>query len=156
MKVDWSEIEHEYVTSEASYRDLSAKYGVSKNFICRRSMADGWREKKEEYFRGLADKKIELTKQHNISRFMRIQGITDRLLDVVEDILSSKEPIPPNLIRSLSGAIKDIREVQGAKSDLGLEEQQARMAALRRQAAEKESVTEVYVTFGGESEGWGG
>ena len=41
--LDWMSVRSDYLQG-ASYRDLAAKYGVSKNTIMHRAQKDGWQD----------------------------------------------------------------------------------------------------------------
>ena len=52
-------------------------------------------------------------------------------------------------LKSLSGTIKDIKDIQSLKTSLDIEEQKARIAILKKQAqADTNGSTEVSITFG--------
>ena len=56
-------------------------------------------------------------------------------------------------IRALTAAVKDLREIQGIKSQLDTQEQEARIANLRRQAEKAEEGKAAFtVTLEGEAE----
>jgi hypothetical protein len=75
------------------------------------------------------------------------------LLLVVEDAVNKFRAeellLDRTALKSLSGTIKDIKDIQSLKTSLDIEEQKARIAILKKQAeADTSGSTEVSVTFG--------
>ena len=46
-KIDWTAIEHEYLTSEVTLIELANKYNVSKEALWKRAKRKGWKKEKE-------------------------------------------------------------------------------------------------------------
>jgi hypothetical protein len=68
----------------------------------------------------------------------RLLTVSDELLNVVEDAVKSFQlgelMVDKTALKSLSGTIKDIKDIQNIKTQLDIEEQKARIAILRKQA----------------------
>lgn len=130
---DWQAIKTEYITTDTSYRKLAEKYDVHYQAICQRSKAEGWIAQREQYKNDTITKIININSDQEVNRAQRIQSVSDKMLTkieaMVDGIKSAKD------IRSLTAAIKDLKEIQGLnKSDLDRQEQEARIANLRKQA----------------------
>ena len=130
---DWQAIKTEYITTDTSYRKLAEKYGVHYQAICQRSKAEGWIAQREQYKNDTITKIININSDQEVNRAQRIQSVSDKMLTkieaMVDGIKSAKD------IRSLTAAIKDLKEIQGLnKSDLDRQEQEARIANIRKQA----------------------
>lgn len=155
--MDWNAIKTEYVTTSASYRKLSEKYGISLTQIFNHSKAEGWQNQREQYLKRTYTKKIENAEKREIERYKRIQTVADKLLDKVEkaiDSLSGEEIIvDKQLLKGLSGTLKDIKEIQSAKSDLDRKEQLARIKNLEKQT-EEELDKKVTVKILGGDDSW--
>ena len=69
----------------------------------------------------------------------RLLTVSDELLNVVEDAVRKFQigelMVDKGVLKSLSGTIKDIKEIQNIKTQLDIEEQKARIAILKKQAA---------------------
>ena len=72
----------------------------------------------------------------------RFCTVSDKLLNRIERIIEESETgdITAKDIRSLTAAVKDLKEIQGVRSELDRQEQEARIANLRRQAEAEEKI----------------
>ena len=68
----------------------------------------------------------------------RLLTVSDELLNVVENAVKSFQlgelMLDKTALKSLSGTIKDIKDIQNIKTQLDIEEQKAKIAILRKQA----------------------
>lgn len=82
----------------------------------------------------------------------RLLTVSDELLNVVENAVKSFQlgelMVDKTALKSLSGTIKDIKDIQNIKTQLDIEEQKARIAILRKQAeADTDKNATVIVQF---------
>ena len=133
---DWQAIKTEYITTDTSYRKLSQKHGIGYQAICHKSKEEGWIAQREQYRNETITKTVEVIVEQEVDRARRILTVADKLLDKIEAMVDTVEPVDmtPKSIRALTAAVKDLREIQGVKSELDSEEQRARIANLRKQA----------------------
>lgn len=135
---NWIKIEKEYVTTEASLRQLAAKYGVGMSSMNRHSRERGWVAKRKAHENVIADKvgarlaSAEANEQSD--RALRVMQVSDKLLDLCEKMCDMKG-IAPRDLRSLTAALMDIKEIQMIKSALDIREQQARIKNLEKAAS---------------------
>lgn len=135
---NWIKIEKEYVTTEASLRQLAAKYGVGMSSMNRHSRERGWVAKRKAHENVIADKvgarlaSAEADEQSD--RALRVMQVSDKLLDLCEKMCDMKG-IAPRDLRSLTAALMDIKEIQMIKSALDIREQQARIKNLEKAAS---------------------
>lgn len=132
---DWHKIRVEYITTATSYRKLAQKYGVGQTEICKHSKAEGWLAERERFVSESTTKQIENALEQEVDRAARIRTVADKLLDKVEEIIDALDlETGAKVIRSLTAAVKDLKEIQGMKSKLDQQEQEARIAALRQKS----------------------
>ena len=131
---DWQAIKTEYITTETSYRKLAQKYGENYQKICHRSKEEGWIEQREQFKNKTMSKTIEKISQQEANRAARIHNVADKLLNKIEAMVDSEEPMDTKSIRALTAAVKDLKEIQSVRSELDKQEQEARIANLRKQA----------------------
>ena len=152
---DWQTIKTEYITTDISYRKLADKYGVSTTQICNVGRKEKWVEQREQYLNKVTAKTIEKTSQQEANRAAKIHSVADKLLAKIEKMVDQEEPISEKGIRALTAAVKDLKEIHGVKSDLDKQEQEARIANLRKQADKDEDNTdEIQVVFMAGEEEW--
>lgn len=137
---DWNAIKTEYITTDTSYRKLAEKYGISRVQIGNVGRDEGWVELRRQYLADTLTKTVETVAAQEVDRAARILTVADKLLDKIEAIVDAVEgpDIPSKSIRALTAAVKDLKEIQGIRSKLDDQEQQARIDKLRREAEKDE------------------
>ena len=154
---DWQAIKTEYITTDTSYRKLAQKYGVSTTQICNVGRDEKWVEQREQFLNKTTAKTLEKISQQEANRAAKIHSVADKLLLKIEAMVDSEEPLSEKGIRALTAAVKDLKEIQSVRSELDRQEQEARIANLRKQADKDEDKTEeIEVVFVGGEEVWHG
>ena len=153
---DWQAIKSEYITSNISYRALEKKYGINYKVIADKGKAEGWKELRSQHSHNTLTKILESDTEQKVSRAERLQSVADKVLNMIEALVDACDPteMDTQSMKHISGVLRDIKELQRAGKDL--EEQDARIAKLRKEAEkEDDSGTEVTITFGsGDAERW--
>ena len=152
--MDWSAIKTEYITDEStSYRKLAEKYGVSYTSIGEKARKEGWAKERERFLNKTLSKTLSAISKKQARQATRLQMVADKLLakieEAVDDLSMHELFVDRAALRQITGALKDIKEVQMVKSEADLREQEARIAKLEREAKEEDNnLTEIRVTFG--------
>ena len=141
---DWNAIRQEYITDESSsYRKLAQKYGISYTAIGDKARKEGWADQRSQYLNKTLSKSINAIGKAQAKRAERVVSVADKLLTKIEAAIDEYgvEALIANsqALKHITGALKDIKDIQMIKSDGDLREQEARIANLRRQA-EKDDV----------------
>lgn len=139
MGIDWASIKTEYITTDTSYRKLAEKYGMNHTVIARKAGAEDWVDQRKQYVSKQQAKTLEKISQQEANRAAKIHSVADKLLLKIEAMVESEEPLDTKGIRALTAAVKDLKEIQSVRSELDKQEQEARIANLRK-AADKEDV----------------
>lgn len=139
--VNWEQLKLDYVTgTEHNQSALARRYGVSQSGVSRRAARENWEELRREYRGQTYEGCLDVTRQEQVRRLTRLHRVADSLVDRVEE--ASRQPgVSPRQLRQLTGALRDLREIQGLKSELDIREQEARIERLRREIPEDECVT---------------
>ena len=153
--VDWKKIKREYIAGGTSYRKLAEKYNAPFGTLRKIAAKEKWRELRDETRAKTDTKIIEAESDKQAERMKRLLTVSDMLLDAVEDAVKQFKAgeliLEKGALKSLSGTIKDIKEIQNIKSQLDIEEQKARIANLRKQAeAEDDKNMNIEVSFEGD------
>ena len=146
---DWQAIKTEYITTDTSYRKLSQKYGVHYKVISERGKNEKWVELRTQHRDKTLTDTLEKIRQQETNRAARIHGVADKLLRKIEVMVDSEEPLSEKGIRALTAAVKDLKEIQNIKSDLDKQEQEARIANLRKQAEPEQTGATMVLTVEG-------
>lgn len=144
MAADWAKIKTEYVTNpDASYRELSQKYGVHYTNIAKKAKKEGWQQLRQQHTNAVQTKAQHAVERKQVDRASRLDDAADLLLDKVMEFLAMTEdmPVTTQSMKHISGVLRDIKEIKGIKSDADLREQEARIAKLRKES-ERDSVND--------------
>ena len=134
---DWQAIKTEYITTDTSYRKLAQKYGIHYKVISERGKDEKWVELRSQHRDNTLTKTLEKISQQEANRAAKIHSVADKLLLKIEAMVDSGRPLDTKGIRALTAAVKDLKEIQSVRSELDKQEQEARIANLRK-AADKE------------------
>lgn len=144
--MDWGKLKTEYIKGGTSYRKLCDKYDVPLSTLKRVAHDEDWVGLREQCKAKSATKIVEIESDRQAERMKRLLDVSDKLLEAVEDAVSKFQAgelmLEKSALKSLSGAIKDIKEIQNIKTQLDIEEQKARIANLKRQAESDNESTE--------------
>ena len=151
--MDWKKIKAEYIAGGTSYRKLAEKYKANLSVLKRIAKDENWVGLREQCKAKAATKIVEIESTKQAERMNRLLTVSDKLLSAVEDAVEQFQAgellLDKGALKSLSGTIKDIKDIQSIKTELDIEEQKARIAILKKQAeAETNGSTEVAITFG--------
>ena len=140
MAADWQAIKQEYITDpNTSYRRLAEKYGVSRVQIGNVGSEEGWVELRRKHLDKTLTKTINALGTAQAQRAARLQTVADKLLGKIEAAVDNFDMevlfMDKQALRQITGALKDIKDIQMIKSDADLREQEARIEKLRREAA---------------------
>ena len=143
MAVDWVGIKTEYITTETGYRKLADKYGVSFRTLSQKAKDEEWVQERRKHRENIVKKAVRKVANQESDKMARFCTVSDKLLNRIERIIEESETgdITAKDIRSLTAAVKDLKEIQGVRSELDRQEQEARIANLRRQAQAEEKVS---------------
>lgn len=130
---DWQAIKTEYITTDTSYRKLAEKYGVSRVQIGAVGKEEKWVELRRQHLDRTVTKTVAAVESAQVNRAKKMQAVADKLLLKIE-ALADRPGMAAKDVRALVAAVKDLKEIQGVKSDLDKQEQEARIAALRQKS----------------------
>ncbi len=156
--MDWKRIKAEYIKGGTSYRKLCDKYGCSLSTIKRIAREEDWVGLKNQCKAKTATKIVEVESSKQAERMKRLLDVSDKLLTAVEVVVDQFHvgmlTLDKSALKSLSGTIKDIKDIQNIKTELDIEEQKARIANLQRQASSDSPTNAVTVTIAGGDSSW--
>lgn len=154
--MDWKKLRAEYIAGGTSYRKLAEKHNVSFHTLRKQAAKENWKALKDETASKTVTKIVEIESDKQADRMKRLLTVSDKLLMAVEDAVEKFQAgellLDKGALKSLSGTIKDIKDIQSIKTELDIEEQKARIAILKKQAEAENIDKEVKVTFEGDFE----
>ena len=144
-------MKREYIAGGTSYRKLCEKYGVPLSTLKRVAHDEDWVGLREQCKTKAATKIVEIESDKQAERMKRLLTVSDKLLEAVEIAVDQFQTgdlaADRGVLKSLSSAIKDIKDIQSLKTSLDIEEQKARIAILKKQAESDEANNYVKVTI---------
>ena len=150
MAADWAKIEAEYITTDTSYRKLADKYNVDQATIARKAKKEDWVSKRQQHISTTQAKVLAADAQQKVDRASRLKNVADKLLDRVEDIVEYDQHLTASAIKNLSDALKNIKEAQMIRTTEDIEEQQARIAKLKKEVQDDDKSKTITVTLEGD------
>lgn len=156
--MDWKKIKAEYIKGGTSYRKLAEKYNAPFGTLRKVAAKEGWRELRDKTRLKTDTRLTDAVSKEQADRLSRIHKVADDLLLQLESIVSDfkREDLimDKQCLKQITGALKDIKDIQSLKSPLDIEEQKARIDNLRKQSQKEDTVSEVTVTIEGGAGSW--
>lgn len=152
---DWQDIKTEYITTKTSFRKLADKHGLHKDTIWKKAKDEGWDEQRRQHIDNTQTKILEADTEQKVSIAEKLNEATDMLLGNVVAQMKAREPMEMDVqeMKDISVVLKNVKDILGIKSKKDLEEQDARIAKLRREAeAEDKKDNTVIIQFAEGSE----
>lgn len=145
---DWVKIKAEYIAGGTSYRKLIKKYGVSLSTLQRKASTEKWADLRKQSENKTNTKIVENVASQEAERANMFDSIADMLLQQIsQDIKDGSIKLSGKGYRDITGALKDLREIKGLKSELDMQEQIARIDKLRKDIADEEENKEIKVVI---------
>jgi transposase-like protein len=117
--VDWKKLRAEYIKGGTSYRKLAEKYDVSFHTLRKQAAKENWKALRDEVATKTVTKIVEIESDQQAERMRRLLTVSDKLLLVVEDAVEKFRAeellLDRTALKSLSGTIKDIKDIQSLK-----------------------------------------
>lgn len=140
---DWNKIKTEYLTSDTSYRKLAQKYGVNAITIAKKASKEGWVSQRQQQANRTLSKTLTVVSNRQVNRAVRLQEVADKLLNKIEAAVDDYNMevllVDRQSLRQITGALKDIKDIQMIRSEADLREQEARIAKLFKEAEREDS-----------------
>ena len=148
---DWKKIKAEYIRGGVSYRKLADKYGVSFSTLRKLASKENWTDLRNKAGAKRDTKIVEAVASQEAKRVDGIQTVADKLLSRIEEGVDTGVLITDSQsIKQLTGALKDLREIKGMKSELDMQEQIARIEKLKKDASTEIQDNTIKVVIEGE------
>lgn len=176
-------IKTEYITTDISYRKLAEKHGLRYATIQKWGQEENWPELRNQYRADVVSKTVRKIANQKAKQAAKIDSLADKLLVKVEqaidelDLKVTTHKIKTEVgnteqttefkvateggtvdragLRQLTAALRELKEIKGELSDLDRQEQEARIANLRKQADKDiNDLSEVEVIFLAGEEAW--
>lgn len=156
-KRDWEPVRHDYIVNRMSYRKLHDKYHVSESAIKAKVDAEHWRERREEYWRRVADRVLAEAENRDVGELSRLIEASRKLDERILQFLDGGLITTARDLADVSSAIKLAAMARRSLCDMTTkQEDRAHDLAVRRLEMEIERIksgdspTEVHVVIDGD------
>lgn len=149
--MDWAALKQEYMTSTQSLRALAKKHNTSYTRVSMHSRAEGWVEARRQFVAKTESKVMEKASEKAANASTMLYDTALEAMSLLKDLMSGATELSD--VKTVTGALKDLKTVLDAKSEADIEEQRARIEKLRREAAGETQDREITVRFA-EGDGW--
>lgn len=121
MHWDWEKIKADYITdATSSQRKLAEKYDVPVSTLTKVANKNRWYDEKKQYRNKVEADILDKSQKEEVNRTLRLLEVSDKILralEVAAETLVVKDEegkinIDAKSLKQLSGALKDIRDVQ--------------------------------------------
>lgn len=147
----WDKLRMEYISaSDVSIRGLQKKYGIPYNQIRNRCEDEKWLDQRKELKEKRAQKSIDLVSDFQANECSRAFRLASKVMDKLELCIEAIDPendYATKNLKSITSAIKDLKEIGVFRSSLDQAEQEARIKKLQKDAEEEQKDVSVTVTF---------
>ena len=157
-EVDWNLIRTEYVTTRCSYTDLARKYKLNRTTIGVKAGKENWVQLREQHEANALTKTVKEIEKKQSKRMTKLFDLTDKVLNTLLDAVEGKDGESAKALvlsdpKKITGAIKDLKDIYMLRSSRDLEEQEARINKLRKDAEKADDGNiGVEITFQAEKE----
>ena len=128
--MDWKKIKKEYIAGGISYRKLAEKHGVSFGTLRNVAAKEHWKELRDKVVTKEGTKVVEAVSSRNA----KLDKAVDLALEAACKYLTAPGQLRAVDLKDVTTALKNLRDLKGIKSEADMEEQRARIEALRARA----------------------
>ena len=146
---DWQSIKTEYITTDTSYRKLAQKYGVSYVQIGNVGREENWVELRKQHLDKTLTKSMNAISKKQADRAANLIAVSDLLLGKVKNLLEADEKllVDTSIMKDVSIILKNLKDIQMIRSEADMQEQDARIKKLQKEAMVEKENNEIKVTM---------
>lgn len=107
-KINWKDVEAEYVSSELSYRDIAEKYKISASRVSAVGKKQGWVKKRNDYRANVAQVTLHNARTTDIkNKSQKLNNLIeagDKLCEEINKALKDPSQLYRQILRNANGA----------------------------------------------------
>ena len=152
MAADWAKIKTEYISAskKVSYRKLAKKYGVPESSLFAKASEEQWVEQREQFQSKTVAKSLDAISNATADRAVALMEAADLLLERTISGITAYRELPATAAKNYSDALKNIKEIHMIRSTEDIEEQQQRIAKLKKEVLDDDKSKTITVTLEGD------
>ena len=144
----WEQLRVEYISSDISIRGLAREYGLAPNSLWKRARAEQWSEQREQCNAKVVQKTVDSIAEDKADECARAFRVANKVMCKIEeyvDKIDLEDEYAMKNLKTITSAIKDLKEIGLFRSVLDREEQEARIKKLQKDAEEEQKDTNITV-----------
>lgn len=149
----WDDIKTEYITTDIGTRPLAEKHNVSYSTLRKRAAREQWAQERAQFRTQRGADRVQAQREIEYQEYKSLLEaaglLSSKLCSAVAQLTDADIIKDKRGLKSLTGAMKDLAEIQGVKPDADKREQEARIKNLERQAAGEAQPEPVRVIIAG-------
>lgn len=138
VMADWAKIKAEYI-SGSSLRQLSEKYGVPKGTLSKKCWREKWEDARKRKGIKAESKIVDACATKEAKKACKELDAAAMLLDKLIEAITGIQPEELDSLYTAASVLQKIKDAKKGLTDLDLQEQEARIAKLRREAERDEA-----------------
>lgn len=152
MAADWAKIKTEYISAskKVSYRKLAKKYGVPESSLFAKASEEQWVEQREQFQSKTIAKTLDAISNATADRAVALMEAADLLLERTISGITVYRELPATAAKNYSDALRNIKEIHMIRSTEDIEEQQARIAKLKKEVQDEDKSKAITVVLEGD------
>lgn len=146
----WEQLRVEYISSDISIRGLARKYGLAPNSLWKRAKSEQWSEQREQCSAKVVQKTVDSLAEDKADECTRAFRVASKVMCKIEEYIDTvdlNDEYAMKNLKTITSAIKDLKEIGLFRSMLDQAEQEARIKKLQKDAEEEVVDKTITVTF---------
>ena len=146
----WEQLRVEYISSDISQRALAKKYGITPSLMWKKAKEGEWDEQREQCKVKCVQKTVDSIAEDKADECTRAFRVASKVMEKIEEYIDKvdlEDEYAMKNLKTITSAIKDLKEIGLFRSMLDQAEQEARINKLRKDAEEEVKDTTITVTF---------
>lgn len=107
-KINWKEVETEYVAGDMSYADIAKKYNCAKSRVSKVGNERDWVKKRNTYRTNVAQNSLSnarvMAVKNNTLKLENLSMAADKMIDFLNEIMDKPEQFYLQILRTADGA----------------------------------------------------
>ena len=149
----WEQLRVEYISSDISQRALAKKYGITPSLMWKKAKEGEWDEQREQCKVKCVQKTVDAIAEDKADECTRAFRVASKVMCKIEEFIDKvdlEDEYAMKNLKTITSAIKDLKEIGLFRSMLDQAEQEARINKLRKDAQEESKETTINVVFEGD------
>lgn len=139
VMADWAKIKAEYIRGGISTRKLAEKHGVSYTTLAKKCRNEQWTASRQHADSKITERIVDACATQKAKKACKELDAAAMLLDKLIEAITGIQPEELDSLYTAASVLQKIKDAKKGLTDLDLQEQEARIAKLRREAEREDT-----------------